>query len=88
MFLLHAGAAAERNVAAAGDRVAADVRLGLHQDDRCAGLARDDRRRQSGRAGADHDDVGLLPPFGGRRNRARGHGGACRTSAGISFKVR
>ncbi len=34
VFLLHAGAAAQRHVAAAGDGVAADIGFGLDQDDR------------------------------------------------------
>ena len=50
VFLLRAGAAAERDIAAAGDGVAADVLFGLDQDDRRAGFARDDRRGKPGRA--------------------------------------
>ncbi len=61
--LLVAGAAAERQIAAAGDGVAADVVLRLDQDDRRAGLARDDGRRQARGARADHHDVGLAIPL-------------------------
>ena len=63
VFLLVAGAAAERQIAAGGDGVAADMVLRLDDDDRRAGLARDNRGRQAGRAGADDDDVGLAIPL-------------------------
>ena len=63
VFLLVAGAAAERQVAARGDGVAADMRLRLDDDDRGAGFTRDDRGRHSGRARADDDNVGLAIPL-------------------------
>ncbi len=47
VFLLHAGAAAERNVAAAGNGMAADILLGFDEDDRRARLARNNGRRQT-----------------------------------------
>ena len=65
-FFLITGAAAERQVAAAGDGVTADMRLGLDDDDRSAGLAGDDRRRHAGGARADYDNVGLAIPMGRR----------------------
>ena len=65
VFLLVAGAAAERQIAARGDGVAADMVLCLDDDDRSAGLARDDRGRHPGRAGPDHDDIGLAIPIVG-----------------------
>ena len=66
VFLLIKRAATERQVAAAGDGVAADVRLPLDDNDRGACLARDDRRRHAGGAGADHDNIGLAVPMGRR----------------------
>jgi len=63
---LHAGASAERDIAATGDGVAADIRFRLDQDHRGAGLARDDGGGKPGRAGADHHDIGLaIPPARG-----------------------
>jgi hypothetical protein len=66
VFFLITGAAAERQVATAGDGVTADMRLCLDDDDRGAGLAGDDRRRHAGGARADHDNVGLTVPTGRR----------------------
>ncbi len=63
--LLHAGAAAERHVAAAHPRVAADMRLRLDHDHRGARFLGRDRGRETGRARADDDDVGLAMPLGG-----------------------
>ena len=63
VLLLVAGAAAERQVAAGGDGMAANMVLGLDDDHRRAGLARHDRGGQAGRAGADDDDVGLAIPI-------------------------
>ena len=63
VFLLIAGAAAERQIAARGDGVAADMRLRLDDDDRGAGFARDNRGRHSGRARADDDDIGFAIPL-------------------------
>ena len=63
VFLLVAGAAAERQVAAGGDGMAADPRLRFDHDDRSAGFARHDRRRHSGRARPDHHDIGFAVPF-------------------------
>ena len=77
VFLLRAGAAAERNVAAAADGVAADMLLRLDDDHRRAGLARDDRRREAHGAGADHHDV-CLPAPSGRGMRGPGRGKAWR----------
>ena len=65
VFLLIAGAAAERQVAAAGDRVAAHMVLGFDHDHRRASLARNDGGRKSRRARPDHDDVGFAVPGGG-----------------------
>ena len=65
-FLLIAGAAAERDIAAAADRMATRVTLRLDEDHRRTGLPRDDRRGKPRRARADHDDVGLpMPAHGG-----------------------
>ena len=64
VFLLIAGAAAERQVAARGDGMAADMRLRLDHDHRRAGLARHDGGRHAGRAGSDDDDIGFAIPFG------------------------
>jgi hypothetical protein len=63
VFFLIMGAAAERQVAAAGDSVTADMRLCLDDDDRGASLAGDDRRWHPGGARADHDDVSLAVPM-------------------------
>ena len=63
VFFLVAGAAAERQIAARGDGVAADMVFRLDDDDRAACFARDDRGRQAGGAGADDDDVGLAMPM-------------------------
>jgi hypothetical protein len=62
VFLLVAGAAAERQIAAAGDGVAADMRLRLDHNNGSAGLAGDDCRRQAGGARADHHYIGLAIP--------------------------
>ena len=82
-FFWLAGAAAERDVGAAADRVAADVGLGFDEDHRRPGLARDDGGGHSGRARPDDDDVRLAVPAcgkglrgGGRRCNAAGCGGA------------
>ena len=66
VFFLPAGAAAERDIAAAAGPVATGMGLGLDQDDRRASLARDDRGGKSRSARADHHDVRLALPFGGR----------------------
>jgi hypothetical protein len=58
------GAAAERHVAAAGDRVATDVLFGFDDNDRRASFPCDDRRGQPGRPGTDHHHVGFSVPRG------------------------
>jgi hypothetical protein len=63
VFLLVAGAAAERQVAARGDGMTADARLCLHDDHRGAGLARHDRGRHPRGARADDDDIGFAVPL-------------------------
>ena len=63
IFLLHAGPAAERNIAATDDGVTADILFSLDQDHRGSRLPRDNGGGKSGRARADHDDVGFAIPF-------------------------
>ena len=70
VFPLHAGAAAQRHVAAADHGVAADMVLGLDQDHLAPGLARDDRRRHAARARPHHHHVRLMVPAPRQRARA------------------
>jgi hypothetical protein len=63
VFLLIAGAGAERQVATAGDGMAADVILGLDYDHRRAGFTRHDRGRKARRARSDYDYVGGAVPY-------------------------
>jgi hypothetical protein len=91
VFLLHTGAAAERHVAAADPRVAADVRLRFDHDHRGARLFGDDGGRQPAGAGADHHDVGFFVPLdrrllclGGLRARA---GGQCGDRAALQEHI-
>ncbi len=65
MLLLGARAAAERNVTAARDRVAADILLSFDQDYRGSRFSRNDRGGKPRRTRADDDDIGLaIPPVG------------------------
>ena len=70
-FLLIAGAAAERHVAAAADRVPAGVILRFDENDRRAAFARHDGGGKSRGARADDDDVGLAVPMNGALPRLR-----------------
>jgi hypothetical protein len=63
IFLLSVRAAAQRHISAAADRVAADMRLRLDDDDRASCLARDDRRRNARGTAADDHDVRQKRPF-------------------------
>ena len=56
-------AATDLHAAAAQDPAPADVEILIHDDDRCAVVARGDRRRQARDARADHDHVGRVVPF-------------------------
>ena len=80
MLLLRAGTATQRNVAPAGDRVAADILLRLDYDHRRAGLPRHDGRRESHGSGANHHDV-CLPAPSVRGMRGLGRGKAWRDEA-------
>ena len=62
VFLLVAGAAAERQIAAGGDGVAADVVFRLDHDNRRAGFTGHDGGRKARRARADHHNIGLAIP--------------------------
>ena len=70
MLPLCAGAAAERNVAAAGDGMAADMRFGFDDDNGSARLAGGYRGGDAGRASTDDNDVASVVKACGRRHRA------------------
>ncbi len=74
VFLLHAGAAAERHIAAARDGVAADILLGLDENDRGSSFARHNGGRQARCARTDDHDVCRVLPFGRRSRSLRGCG--------------
>ena len=62
-LFLGAGAAAQRDVAAADGSVAADVAVGLDQDYRRVALRGYNGGGQPGSAGSDHHDVSFFIPF-------------------------
>lgn len=61
-LLLNARSAAEADVPPAQDRVPADIRVLVDDDDRGAKVARTHRRRESGGARSHNDDVGGVIP--------------------------
>ena len=77
VLFLNGRAAAQRNIAAARDRVTADIVLSLDQDHRGTGFPCDYGRGESSCSRTDHHDVRLAMPLGRRllsssRRRARG----------------
>jgi hypothetical protein len=62
VFLLDAGATAERDIATADDGMAADILLGFDKDYGTACFACDNRGGQPCRPRADHDDIRLAVP--------------------------
>ena len=78
VLFLNGRAAAQRNIAAARDRVTADIGLSHDQDHRGTGFPRDYGRREPSCSRTDHHDVRLAMPLGRRLlsssgRRARGN---------------
>ena len=87
VFVLDAGATAERDIATADDGMAADIFLGFDKDYGTACFACDDRGGQPCRPRADHDDIGRAVPVNRVLAWRRAGYGSAPTSASSSCSL-